>query len=265
MGSFFFYGRGGSGKTTLAAQMTKLGYHVHFIDADHKVKNMANLRDLLKEGKISVHEVCHELSGYSLSEIAKGGIKFFPTRMPQGYLETCEYIDQLKDEPLPNAQNTVLCLDSMTPINEALKRLMKFFGKVPKLTFDEWDAVLSNYEELFSQFYSLQPDVYAHCIITAHAKEDRDEKRGLTETRPLFDGQFRDKATTKVEEAYFLEAGSPNPNSPAKFKVYTKPVGSIKHARTSRDLRTVVDADFEIILADDPPRDEGWEGEEEEE
>jgi len=186
-------------------------------------------------------------------------MKYWPKIQPKGYLELVDMITDLQQNPPEDAYRTVPVIDSLSRVNEHLKRLIKHFLQKPKLDFDGWDAVLVNYEELFSEFYSLQPDVYPHCIMIAHAKDDTIEELKTSELKPLLDGQFKDKVGGCVEEQYYCEVEVFNKNQPARYKVLTKPVGKITQARTSRDLPTQVEADFSVIFegeeAPSPPEE----------
>jgi len=264
MGSFFISGKPGSGKTTLACSMVKLGYRVLLIDLDGKARTMYNLKPWIEDGSIEVIELESEMSESSLKQVALGGAKYFPKKQPQGYVEFTEIIDGLKDDPPEDHDRVVPVIDSMTRVNEHLKRLIKFFVKKPKLDFDGWDAVLNNYEELFTTFFKLQPKIYPHCIVTAHIRDDYDESGALVQYKPLIDGQFREKAAGYVDEAYYCEVAATNRNQPAKFMVYTKPIGLIKHARSSRPMKTYVEADMEVLLSDLALGEETEEEEEEE-
>ena len=246
MSSIFIYGRPGSGKTTFAASMTKLGYKVQFIDVDRKIKNMVNLSMEVEKELIQVTEIDDPIDTQSLKQRAQSGLKSYPMSLPRGYLSICETIDQLGKED-PPTEPTVLVLDSLTRVNEHMKSMLKHHCK-GKLDFSGWDAVLGNYEALFDAFYSLQPNHYTHCIIIAHSKDDQDAVLQIIESRPLIDGQFRDKAGSYVEEMFFTFVDVPNKASTPKFLCYTKPTGRILHARSSRDLPVVVEQDFGIIF-----------------
>lgn len=247
MSSILNYGRPGSGKTTFAASMTKLGYHVHFIDVDRKIKTMQNLQQLLKEKKISCTEIEEPVDPQSLKSRAAAGLKAYPLKLPKGYIEIVSLIDALSEEEEPPTEPTVLVLDSLTRVGEHMQAMLKHHSK-GNLEFSGWGAVLNNYEALFDAFYRLQPNHYKHCIINAHAKDDRDEVLQIIESRPLIDGQFRDKAGSYVEEMFFTFVDVPNKAAQAKFLCYTKPTGRIQHARSSRELPVVVEQDFSIIF-----------------
>lgn len=248
MSSIMIYGPPGSGKTTMAATFTKLGYHVHFIDVDRKIKTMRNLQPLLEEKKISFEEIEAPIDSGSLTARAKSGIQYKPVKTPQGYLEICEKIEVHESDPLENSKQCVLVLDALSRVNEHMKSFIKHHSKDGIIAQPGWGAILGNYESLFDTFYRLQPDTYAHCIIIAHAKDDKDPILEMIESRPLIDGSFRDKAGSFVEEQYFTFVELPNKNMEPKFKCYTKPTGRIIQARTSRDLPVIVESDFSIIF-----------------
>ena len=246
MSSIVFYGRPGTGKSTLAASFTKLGYHVHFIDVDRKVKSMRNLQPLLENGSVSYEEIDAPLvEGKLRGRVIQ--LPKAPVIMPKGYVRIAELMDRHAENPLPNAHKTVLVLDSMTAVNGHLKRLIKNLSKKSKLSFDEWDAILVNYEELFGCFFALQPSIYAHCVVIAHAKDEKDEVLGDIEAKPLLDGQMRDKLGSLVEEMYWTYVDATK-SGPAKFRVLTKPVGRVSQARSSFAVNTVMDADMSIIF-----------------
>lgn len=248
MSSIMIYGPPGSGKTTMAATMTKLGYHVHYIDVDRKIKTMKNLQPLLESKQISYEEIEAPIDSGSLLSRARSGIQYKPAKTPQGYLEICERIDGHVNDPMEDASRTVLVLDALSRVNEHMKSFIKHHSKDGIIAQPGWGAILGNYESLFDTFYSLQPNTYAHCIIIAHAKDDKDPILELIESRPLIDGSFRDKAGSFVEEQYFTFVDLPNKNAEPRFRCYTKPTGRIQQARSSRDLPVIIDSDFSVIF-----------------
>ena len=247
MSSLIFWGPPGGGKTTLASTFTKLGYRVHYIDLDKKVNTMMNLQPLIKAKKVTFQEIESPIQEESLSAVARGQLKFYPKKMPSGYMEVCNIIDAYDDKPPTWAKRTVLVLDSSTRLNEHLVALMKHYQK-GKLEFSGWGAVLANYEALFSTFFALQPDTFAHCVMCCHARDDKDEDLGRIWSKPLIDTQMREKAGTYVEEMYYCIASAPTKTGVAKFQAITKPTGRILHARSSRSVPTTVDGDMSKIF-----------------
>jgi len=232
----------------MAASMTKLGYRVHFIDVDRKIKTSKNLQPLLEQKLLSYEELEAPVDEMSLVQRARMGADYKPLKQPKGYLELCERIEALATNPV---DAEVVVLDSLTRVNEHLQSLLRYHTKQGKLGFDGWAAVLQNYEALFEAFYRLQPEPYKHAIIICHAKDDRDEVLQAIESRPLIDGSFRDKAGSYVEEMFFTFVEVLNKVAEPKFLSYTKPTGRVMHARTSRDLPVVVESDFSVIFADE--------------
>lgn len=263
MGAYLLVGKPGSGKTTLACSMIKVGYKVHIIDVDKKSRTMDNLKDYRESGMLDIHEIKSSLQELSLADMINAiqgqplvktqeGMKqigqYTPKVMPSGFLEVCEMVDNLKDHPPEDHENIVPVLDSITRVDEHLKRLMKFFAKRPRLGFDEYDAVLANYEELFDSFCHLQPDIYPHVIVNAHIRDEYDENGVIVEWKPLFTGSFRDKAASYFDECYYLQVEALSKVGKPKYKAFTAPIGLAAHARTSLNIGSYVDADFESIL-----------------
>lgn len=246
-------GRPGSGKTTMAATMTKLGYHVHFIDLDEKIKTTHNLKELLGEGKISYVECPHPLNERSLSDMARLDLKKqFPTVSPKGYIWLCEYIEELPNL-FEGRTDVIPVIDSLSSLNRHLKNLMRFYAKAPKLGFDGWDVILQNYQALFDTIKSMTPKPFPHFIINIHVRDDiiKDGEDTRVESRPFLDGQFRDELASYLEEFYFLEVETFGKIGTPKYVAYTKPVQGIKIARSSVTNAVKVNCDFKEILGEE--------------
>jgi hypothetical protein len=250
MASIFVYGPPGTGKTTLAASMTKLGFKVHFIDMDRKVADMQNLKPLLDKGLVTHWAPTARLLAGDLKERALRP-KAPPKEQPQGYLDMAEYITKLEREPLKDAAKTVIVLDSMTRVGEHLIRFILHTQRKASLQYEDSGFILSNLEELFDCFYALGKSPYAHAIINAHAKDDKDEITGRVKIMPLIYGQMRNKAGMYVEEMYYTRVRTTQPNDVSVYEVLTKPIKQIEQARSSRDVDAVMPADFSVIFKGD--------------
>jgi len=247
----FFYGPPGSGKTTLAASMTKLGYKVRFIDIDDKVRLMGNLQSELKKGTIQVTPILSKLTQTTMREAIMSP-KIGLARQPLGYLEICDQVSRYeemfaKGEP-PEEQ--VLVMDSLTSQIEHMKRLIAHIQGKAHFTYDEWAIVLSNLEEYFYTMKGLlktetKPG-FEHVIIIAHETTERDETTGEIQTLPYIEGQMRHKVGKYFEEVYYCQVEVPKGGTPL-YKVLT--VSTKRYsARTSRDLPVWVDSDFSTIF-----------------
>lgn len=252
-------GRPGAGKSTMAATMTKLGYHVHYVDMDKKVKSLHNLKPMLEEGSLSYIECPERLSNKKMRQFANLGIKnAYPSVQPKGYLWFCDYIDLLAEQdPEGNFQDTeiptsqvVPVIDSMSAVNRHLKNMLRYHAKSPKLGFDGWDTILQNYQFLFDALRQLTPEVYPHVIVTIHVRDDlvKDGEDSKVEARPFLDGQFRDELASYLEECYFLKVEAFGAASKPKWFAYTVPIGEIQHARTSMNVPIKIEADFSKIF-----------------
>jgi hypothetical protein len=248
MSSIVLYSPPGGGKTTMACTMAKLGYRVHLIDVDNKARKMQNIKPLVDSGKIIVYPIEEKLVEDSLkARVLKPDMK--PLKQPQGYLHIIDLITKFEtDPPEGSMENDVVALDSMSRVEEHMKRLICHIQNKNKFEFAEWGILKSNYEELFSAFYALP---FAHQIMIYHSQVEEDQITGSKQFKPLLDGQTKDKVGKDVEEMYFLSMGGTK-DQPV-YQVTTKPVGRVQQARTSRELKTIEPADFSIIFKGEGP------------
>jgi len=249
MSSLFIYGPPGTGKTTLLASFTKLGYHVHIIDVDKKVPTMKNLEARVKSGQITYTQLKSMFLEDKLTTRVKLGPKAAIPKMPQGYTELTELIDNLQNgwmfPEVTDPAGTVLGLDGMTRTSQHMRRLLRWFKKGADTTFHDWDFVKLNYEELLDSLFSLQPKLFAHVAILAHAQDEKDEVVGSIKESPMMDGSTRHSAAGFVEECYYTSVDVQG--NQVRFKVQTKPSGRVVQARSSRDLPVFADSDMSIL------------------
>ena len=254
MSFIMLYGRQGSGKTTLAASMTKLGYKVLFLDVDSKASEMENLKPLVDAGKVKIIPITSKLVEITLEERLKemkGVAAKLPYKQtePQGYLEYCHNISTFEKELSEGktAEFQVLVCDSFTSLQEHMRRLVLFINKREKFTFDEWDMWKTNIEEFVVAHRRLQ-GYFKHVIIISHEQFERDELIGKIEIVPMVDGSMKYKLAGYFTEVYhtFVEVKG----NKAEYKVATKPMDRAD-ARTSRNLEIIESADFYTLFKEE--------------
>jgi hypothetical protein len=249
MSFIFIYGRPGSGKTTLAASMTKLGYIVNIIDIDQKADKMINLRKQVDERKVIPFNIDEKLSNISMKERILTPSKALNSQ-PKGYLKICDFIDIYEKEIIEGITkfNEVLVIDSLTSFIEHIKRLISYITKKEKFSFDEWNMLLVNLEDFFYTMMRMQK-LFKHVIIIAHEQVEKDEDSGrIISILPAIEGSMRNKVSKYFEEVYrtqvIVKQGK------AEYKVATIPMNNAE-ARTSHNLEALAEADFSILFKEE--------------
>jgi len=255
MSSIILYGPPGGGKTTLASTLCKIGYRLDVLDMDRKIRGMGNLHDLVEKGLIKVTEPTSKLLDTSLKIRVLGGMQGNrPKTQPKGYLELIDWINDLEENPPEDAYLTIPVIDSISRVLEHLMRLILHIQGKNIFTFDEYKFLKSNLEELFDSFFSLQPDIYPHCILICHDMVEKDETTGKIKVMPLIDGSFREKVGMYASEMYYCTTEADKQGT-VEFIIQTKPVGNIVQARSSYGADTYLAADLSEIFPPAPKRD----------
>ena len=239
--TFFLYGAPGSGKTTMACTAPK---PLLIIDADCKALEMHNLsRDYKFDSDgITIKELDIPFSPGSLKEQLLGK-KSAPTTMPMGYLQFVDIISELEDE----CPYKTVVIDSLTMLNEHLKRYFLFATKKSQLAFDGWEFTQSAYCDLFKAIKKIKG--VENFILIAHermVKVKEGEQVVGTVIRPLIESSMKDKFGIFFNEIYYCSCTENN--NVLSFKVRTMP--DEEHiARTSMPLNCIEEPDFIKILA----------------
>jgi adenylate kinase family enzyme len=266
MSFILLIGRPGTGKTTLACSMTKLGYKVRLIDVDNKAYAMYNIKHLIEKDQVRVIPIKSRLVETKLKDrfkelhvsfqAAQNKTRIAPTKaQPEGYLEYCDIISIYEDEMSKGnkSEEEVLVVDSFTSLLEHMKRLVLYIQKQDKFSYDEWEIWKTNIEEFISIHSRLQ-GYFKHVIIISHEQMEKDELVGKIEIVPMIDGSMKFKIGKDFTEIYHTIVEVPTAGKP-KYKVVTVPKDRCE-ARTSRNIEMIEEADFSVLFADELPEDQ---------
>lgn len=249
MSTIFTYGRPGSGKTTLACSMTKLGYKVVILDIDQKADKMLNIRPLIEAGKVEVIPIDVKLTESNMRTRILTPAQAI-VKQPQGYLKICDAITGFEKEISDGAaqRDEVLVIDSLTSMIEHMKRLISNIQRKDKFTFDEWGILLGNLEDFFYTVMNLQK-LFKHVIVIAHEMVEKDEDSGrIISILPAIEGSMRNKVSKYFEEVYRLNVV--NKMGKLTYQVATAPYLQAE-ARTTRDLNVIEEADFSVLFKEE--------------
>lgn len=118
--------------------------------------------------------------------------------------------DILDDLDTNHTQFCGAAIDTVSTVEDHIKRFISFTNKRGKFEFADWDALLLSWKELFSFFYSLDLPLK---IINMHQQWEKEELTGKITLLPLITGSFRNQAGRDMSEFYLNftrgKAGAP--------------------------------------------------------
>lgn len=234
------YGKPGTGKTTLACSLAKK-MRVLLIDVDNKARFMVNLKELVESKNLEIFPIAEKLTSSTLRDRITSP-KTSILKKPQGYLMICDKITELEQkEPM----HDVIVLDSLTSVQEHMKRLVMSIQGRDKFTYEEWAIILANLEELIVTMNYLT-EKYQHVILIAHEMIEKDELTGKIEVLPFVEGQMRNKIGKYFTEVFYTFVESQK-NAKPLFKVAT--VSNERFmARTTMNLDPIETCDLVELL-----------------
>lgn len=179
------------------------------VDVDGKISSNPNFNQPIKDGHFVILDPGNRLvEGSFMDRIRK--MQQSPTNEPKGWLGLGDILDDLTQN---SDKFCGACLDTLTSVEDHIKRFISFTNKKVKFDFAEWGVLLMSFQELFNYFYAMEMPLK---IINMHSNYDKDELTGRVKLLPLVTGSFKDKAGTYPSE-FFLNFARPTKDKAAQY------------------------------------------------
>lgn len=205
----------GSGKTQ--SLLTILGFVEEkrkpfvIIDADGKLKDNPDFKKPIADGKFIIFDPGNRLSSENFQErIKRIGQTQPPKDPPKGWMGLGDILDDIDTN---HSQFCGAAIDTISTVEDHIKRFISFTNKRGKFEFADWDALLLSWKELFSFFYSLDMPLK---IINMHTQYEKEELTGKITLLPLITGSFRNQAGRDMSE-FYLNFTKANPGKPPSY------------------------------------------------
>lgn len=205
----------GSGKTqsllTILPFVEKAKKPFVIIDADGKLADNPDFKEAIAKGHFIIIDPGHRLSSENFQERIKRISQAQPPKdPPKGWMGMGDALDDLETN---HSQFCGAAIDTISTVEDHIKRFISFTNKRGKFEFADWDALLLSWKELFSFFYSIDVPLK---IINMHQQWEKDELTGKVTILPLITGSFRNQAGRDMAE-FYLNFIKPNPGKSPSY------------------------------------------------